>query len=57
MIESSDEEESDYDMEDGFIDDGGEGMDYSAHIKSIFGYDKSRLYTITILIINDFAIS
>lgn len=35
--------ESDYDSEmDDFIDDGEVDMDYSKHIKEIFGYDKSR---------------
>ncbi|XP_014358123.2 protein SPT2 homolog [Papilio machaon] len=35
--------ESDYDSEmDDFIDDGDENIDYSTHIKEIFGYDKSK---------------
>ncbi|XP_063379918.1 protein SPT2 homolog [Cydia fagiglandana] len=35
--------ESEYDSEmDDFIDDGDENMDYSTHIKEIFGYDKSK---------------
>jgi protein SPT2 len=41
VIEDSD---SEYDSEmDDFIDDGDGEEDYSAHIKSIFGYDRSRL--------------
>lgn len=37
------ESEDDYDSEmDDFIDDGDENMDYSRHIKEIFGYDKSK---------------
>ncbi|KAG6453566.1 hypothetical protein O3G_MSEX008213 [Manduca sexta] len=35
--------DSEYDSElDDFIDDGDEEMDYSKHIKEIFGYDKSK---------------
>ncbi|XP_047545938.1 protein SPT2 homolog [Vanessa atalanta] len=35
--------DSEYDSEmDDFIDDGDENMDYSKHIKEIFGYDKSK---------------
>ncbi|KAM3968032.1 LOW QUALITY PROTEIN: protein SPT2 homolog [Aphomia sociella] len=35
--------DSEYDSEmDDFIDDGDENMDYSRHIKEIFGYDKSK---------------
>lgn len=35
--------DSEYDSEmDDFIDDGEENMDYSRHIKEIFGYDKSK---------------
>ncbi|XP_037870759.1 protein SPT2 homolog [Bombyx mori] len=35
--------DSEYDSElDDFIDDGDEQMDYSKHIKEIFGYDKSK---------------
>ncbi|XP_041973033.1 protein SPT2 homolog isoform X2 [Aricia agestis] len=35
--------DSEYDSEmDDFIDDGDENMDYSTHIKEIFGYDKSK---------------
>ncbi|KAJ8725272.1 hypothetical protein PYW07_016230 [Mythimna separata] len=35
--------ESEYDSElDDFIDDGDDEMDYSKHIKEIFGYDKSK---------------
>ncbi|CAH2063127.1 unnamed protein product, partial [Iphiclides podalirius] len=35
--------ESDYDSEmDDFIDDGDENIDYSTHIKEIFGYDKAK---------------
>lgn len=35
--------ESEYDSEmDDFIDDGDENIDYSTHIKEIFGYDKSK---------------
>lgn len=33
--------EEDSDMDD-FIDDGDEDLDYSKHIKEIFGYDKAR---------------
>ncbi|XP_075972140.1 protein SPT2 homolog [Anticarsia gemmatalis] len=37
------ESDSEYDSElDDFIDDGDEEMDYSRHIKEIFGYDKSK---------------
>ena len=43
MVESSDEEDEDeYDEDDDFIDDDDAGDDYSAHIKQIFGYDKSK---------------
>ncbi|CAH2244641.1 protein SPT2 homolog [Pararge aegeria] len=35
--------DSEYDSEmDDFIDDGDENMDYSTHIKEIFGYDKAK---------------
>ncbi|XP_013185693.2 protein SPT2 homolog [Amyelois transitella] len=35
--------DSEYDSEmDDFIDDGDENMDYSTHIREIFGYDKSK---------------
>ncbi|XP_069355443.1 protein SPT2 homolog isoform X2 [Maniola hyperantus] len=36
-----DSESEDSEMDD-FIDDGDENMDYSTHIKEIFGYDKSK---------------
>lgn len=37
------ESDSEYDSElDDFIDDGDDEMDYSKHIKEIFGYDKSK---------------
>ena len=41
VIEDDDDSEYDSEMDD-FIDDGDAGMDYSSHIKHIFGYDKSK---------------
>lgn len=43
MFESSDEEDDEYDQDDDFIDDDDCQEDYSAHIRSIFGYDKRKL--------------
>lgn len=35
--------ESEYDSEmDDFIDDSDENLDYSSHIREIFGYDRSK---------------
>lgn len=36
------EEEDEYDEDDDFIDDDDAGMDYSSHIRDIFGYDKRK---------------
>ena len=41
VMESS-EEEDEYDEDDDFIDDDDAGLDYSSHIRQIFGYDKRK---------------
>ncbi|KAH3891966.1 protein SPT2 homolog [Dreissena polymorpha] len=42
MFSDYDDEEDEYDEDDDFIDDGGDTEDVSAHIRSIFGYDKRK---------------
>lgn len=48
VLESSDEEDE-YDEDDDFIDDGDDGgMDVSAEIRNLFGYDKRKLVFLSI---------
>lgn len=50
--------DSEYDSEmDDFIDDADENLDYSRHIKEIFGYDKSKYVVSFVLTLFNFIAS